>query len=229
MMQSTSPSDPAEATITALERLLAEKASDAARRLPPERELAQTLGVSRRQLRVALDALEARGIVFRRHGQGTFAGPPPLPDAGRHRTLAAIVPPDQIMDVRLQIEPHLARLAAQRITPDEAAQLQALMLNSCNAENAEAYDLADEIFHYRIAVLAGNALFMEIYQLIRQLRREKGWRDRRAVTNVPHVLRELAQQHRAIYEAIAAANPEAAGVAVRAHMDYVAHAIAAKT
>lgn len=221
--------DGAERTIIALERLLAEaSAGDEAHRLPPERELAQTLGVSRRQLRVALDALEARGILFRRRGQGTFAAPPPLPDGGRHRVLAASVSPDQIMDVRLQIEPHLAELAAARITDEEITQLEVLMLNSCNAETAEAYDLADEIFHYRIAALAANPLFLEVYQLIRQLRREKGWRARRAATNVPHVLRELAAQHRAIYDAIAARTPEAAGKAVRLHMTYVAETIAGK-
>jgi len=216
--------------IAVLEQLLKDSAtSDEAHRLPPERELAQRLGVSHRQLRLALDTLEARGILFRRRGQGTFAVPPPLPEGGRYRVLGAAVTLDEIMDVRLQIEPHLAQLAATRITPEAAAQLGVLMLNSCNAADAEAYDLADEIFHYRIAALAGNPLFLEVYQLIRQLRRESGWRERRAATNVPHVLRTLADQHRAIYDAIAAANPDAAGKAVRLHMNYLAETIADKT
>lgn len=222
--------DMQDRTILALERMLAQPSgTDAAHRLPPERELAQSLGVSRRQLRVALDALEGRGVLFRRRGQGTFAAPPPLPEAGRHRTLAASITPDQIMDVRMQIEPHLAQLASVRITPEEAAQLHSLMENSCTADSAEAYDLADEIFHYRIAALAGNPLFLEVYQLIRELRREAGWRDRRAATNVPHVLRDLATQHRAIYQAIAAQDPQAAANAVRLHMRYVAETIAAKS
>jgi DNA-binding FadR family transcriptional regulator len=220
----------ANQTIAALEQVLINTAtSDTGHRLPPERDLAQSLGVSRRQLRTALDELEARGVLFRRRGQGTFAAPPPLPEGGRHRVLAASVSPDQIMDVRLQIEPHLAQLAAARITPDAAAQLKVLMLNSCNAETAEAYDLADEIFHYRIAALADNPLFLELYQLIRQLRQESGWRERRAITNVPHVLRMLAVQHRAIYSAIAAGDPQAAGEAVRLHMTFLAKTIAGKT
>lgn len=219
-----------EQIIAALERMLAKSTiSEDAGRLPPERELAQNLGVSRRRLRAALDLLEARGIVFRRRGQGTFAAPPPLPEGGRHRVLAASVTPDQIMDVRLQIEPHLAQLSARKITAEAAAQLEVLMRNSCNAVTAEAYDLADEIFHYRIAELADNPLFLEVYQLIRQLRREKGWRERRAATNVPQVIKDLAAQHRAIFEAIAAGDPERAGEAVRMHMNYVALAISGKS
>lgn len=215
-----------EPTMAELERLLAETSAADGLRLPPERELAASLGVSRRHLRLALDGLEARGLIFRRRGQGTFAAPPPLADGGRHRTLAASVTPDQIMDVRLQIEPHLAELAAANTTPAAATHLRSLLKNASTAKTAEAYDLADEIFHYRIAEMAGNPLFLEIYQLIRQLRRESGWRERRAETNVPSFLKVSGEQHQDICTAIIAGDGPAAHAAVRRHLIHVAQTVA---
>ena len=83
-------------------------------RLLPEREMAQYLGVSRARLRQALDQLEREGVLFRRRGQGTFVQPPPATDATRLKSLARRVSAQQVMEVRLQIEPALAGLAALR-------------------------------------------------------------------------------------------------------------------
>ena len=100
--------------------------------------------------------------------------PSPRPDAGRHRLLAGRLSLDQLMDVRRQIEPRLAELAATRAGAGDLAQLEILMRQSREAVQPQEYDLADEGFHYRIAELAGNALFLEVYDLIRQMRREAG-------------------------------------------------------
>lgn len=181
--------DPSE-VIAAMSSILTDAAKGDGQ-LPPERALAEMLGISRRRLRLALDELQRRGTVFRRHGQGTFVTSPPHPDKGRHRLLAGRLTLDQLMDVRRQIEPRLAELAARNARPEDLAQLEALMRQSRAASTAQDYDLADDVFHYRIAELAGNALFLEIYDLIRQMRREAGWRERRAETNVPQVMRRL--------------------------------------
>lgn len=201
------------------------RAAESGGRLPPERRLAEMLNIPRRRLRLALDELQRRGAVFRRHGQGTFISPPPRPDTGRHRFLAGRLTLDQLMDVRCQIEPRLAELAATRVTLADIRQLDNLLRNSRGAATPREYDLADEVFHYRIAELAGNALFLEIYDLIRQLRREAGWRERREETNVPGMIRVLGEQHQQIFDAIAAGNPTAAGEAVHAHLAFVASAI----
>jgi len=129
------------------------------------------------------------------------------------------------MDVRRQIEPRLAELAATRAGAGDLAQLEILMRQSREAVQPQEYDLADEVFHYRIAELAGNALFLEVYDLIRQMRREAGWRERREETNVPGFLRLLGQQHQHIFDAIAAGDAAGAGQAQRDHLDFVASAI----
>ena len=218
------PTDDPAAVIAALAPILTEAAKPGGR-LPPERRLAEILGIPRRRLRLALDELQRRGAVFRRHGQGTFVTPPPRPDAGRHRLLAGRLSLDQLMDVRRQIEPRLAELAATRAGAGDLAQLEILMRQSREAVQPQEYDLADEVFHYRIAELAGNALFLEVYDLIRQMRREAGWRERREETNVPGFLRLLGQQHQHIFDAIAAGDAAGAGQAQRDHLDFVASAI----
>ncbi|MDN5567391.1 MAG: FCD domain-containing protein, partial [Paracoccus sp. (in: a-proteobacteria)] len=122
----------------------------------------------------------------------------------------------------------LAQLAADRALPDEIANLQVLMQRSRDADNAHDYDVADEVFHYRIAELAGNPLFLEIFDLIRNMRQEAGWRERRAETNVPQVMQALGQQHQQIFDAIAAGDVTGAGQAQLLHMDFVASAIHVK-
>lgn len=218
------PADDPGAVIAALAPIL----TDATRnegRLPPERTLAAMLGVPRRRLRLALDELRRRGAVFRRHGQGTFITPPPHPDKRLHRLLAGRLTLDQLMDVRRQVEPRLAELAATHAGTEDVAQLETLMQRSRKVLSAREYDLVDEVFHYRIAELAENALFLEIYGLIREMRREADWRDRRAETNLPRVMRLLGEQHQQIFDAIAAGDVARAGMAQRAHMDFVASTV----
>lgn len=204
---------------------MAKAACEEGGRLPSERALVDMLGVSRRRLRLALDELQRRGTVFRRHGQGTFVAPPPHPDKNRHRLLADRLSLAQLMDVRRQIEPRLAELAAFHAQPDDLVQLRKLMLRTRDAVNAQGYDHADEVFHYRIAELAKNALFLEVYDLIRQMRRDAGWRDRRMEINRPHIVQVLGRQHQHIFDAIAAGDVTGAGNAQRAHLDFVATAI----
>lgn len=126
--------DDLQEVLKALEPLLATASREGDTRLPPERELAEQLGVPRRRLRLALDELQQRGKIFRRHGQGTFVAPPPHPDRGRHRMLAGKIALGQLMDVRLQIEPRLAELAAINGTEAEFAQLAILMRKTREAK-----------------------------------------------------------------------------------------------
>lgn len=214
-----------QSVLTALEPLLATAIREGDTRLPPERDLAEQLGVPRRRLRLALDHLQQRGAIFRRHGQGTFVAPPPHPDRGRHRMLAGKLALGQLMDVRLQIEPRLAELAALNASDAEFEQLGILMRKTGAAKTARDYDLADEVFHYRIAELAKNPLFLEIYDLIREMRREAGWRERREETHSPAVIATLVKQHQRIYDAIARRDPRTANTEVGRHLRYVAQTI----
>lgn len=182
----------------------------------PERQLAERFGLGRARLRRLLDVLEAEGAIFRRQGQGTFAAPPPA--AGGLETLARQVTPHNLMEVRMEIEPALAALAAQRATPDELAVLERLMHATLASQDPRAYEKADDIFHFKIAELAHNPLFLTIHQSIRSVRRHAQWTERRRETLSPERLAQLGAQHEALFEQIAARRSAEAAAEMERHL-----------
>ena len=99
--------------------------------LPPERKLAEDLGVSRRELRAALASLEASGHVWRGVGRGTYLGARPLKFAPTLRGLRAGASPADIAEMRLLFEPALAELAATKASRDDLLELE-----KCARKNA---------------------------------------------------------------------------------------------
>lgn len=84
--------------------------------LPTERELSETLGVGRREVRRALDVLEEEGRIWRKQGKGTFIGPSAPVEPLALQGLVQQTNLLEVMEARLQLEPGLARLAALRAT-----------------------------------------------------------------------------------------------------------------
>ena len=195
-------------------------------RLPPERALAQRLGISRARLRCVLDLLTADGTIFRRRGQGTFALPPPATDAARLRPLAQRITPAEVMEVRLGLEPTLAALAASRASAQERDQFAQIAAAAQTASDQATYDTADDIVHYKIAEMAHNALFLTMYEAIRSVRREASWTRQRAETYSDEVFTQLARQHQTLTEAIINGDPAKAEAVMTAHLRTVAETLA---
>ena len=185
-------------------------------RVLPERQLAETLGLGRARLRRLLDVLEAEGAIFRRQGQGTFAAPPPA--GGSIDALVREVTPHNLMEVRLEIEPALAALAAQRATPEELATLERLMRATLAPEDVRSYETADDIFHFKIAELAHNPLILAIHQTIRTVRRHAQWTDRRRETLSSERIALLGQQHETMFGHIAGRRPAEAAAEMERHL-----------
>lgn len=193
-------------------------------RLPPERDLAALLGVGRTRLRKALAALETDGLLFRRHGMGTFTVPPPVTDT-RLKSLARNVTPADVMEVRMEVEPALAALAAERATNDEIRALRDLMANALATGTPEGYEIADAIFHFRIAELARNPLFLRVYDQIRTVREQSDWAAWRGDRLDAHRITELGQQHEALVDRIAAHDSAGAARAMEKHLTSIAHGL----
>ena len=140
-------------------------------RVPPERELSQRFGVSRRAVRRALEVLEAEGLVWRHQGKGTFLGQPPPPTAG----LVAALSPEAAMEARLALEPAMAALAAERASPGDVARLRGLAERTGRAEGADAAELWDGALHRLVARLAGNPLLAAAFATIDELRAREDW------------------------------------------------------
>src|SRR5919204_1766196 len=142
-------------------------------RLPAERDLAATMGVSRSSLREALRALTVLGVTEMRHGTGTYVSS--LEPDLLVRPLSFVLSLsdggfDQLFEARKVVEPAIASLAADRIDDGTLDRLDALAMRAgAVVESAEAFLVADVELHDAIRHAAGNAIlgrFMESIQAL---------------------------------------------------------------
>src|SRR5262249_21615119 len=129
-------------------------------RLPPERELAKTLGVSRPVVREAMIALEIAGLVEVRGGAGTFVKRA-RGDGGS--LLAAVADPGpgpfDLIAARRLLEGEIAFTAASKVTPAGLQPLtEAIAQLRVDIEAKRDTRPSDRLFHLRVAELTGNAV-----------------------------------------------------------------------
>ncbi len=221
-------SDPLDLALTSLRTMIARDAAAGHRRLPAERELAASLGVSRAAVRKALDILEAEKVIRRHVGRGTFlrAGPeaaapkaPAVADLPPDFALAAAgVSPRELVDTRFVMEPAIAELAATAARPADVDELRRCVRKRETATEAETYEMWDYALHMAVANATHNALVVQILEHIHRLRRSNDWQRYRRTTLAPARKSVSDPQHRAIVEAIARHDPRAAAEAMRVHI-----------
>ena len=184
-------------------------------RLPPERELAQRLGVSRATLSQALVALEVIGVVTVRHGDGTVLSDAPGPRRIVEAIRAHAHRLPEIIDTRDALETKIAALAAQRRTPEDLVRIdEALAAMASEVGSGERGVDGDERFHGAVTAAAHSLLLARLMDEIRDLIRET----RIESLSQPGRPIESLAGHRAIAEAIRAGDPEAAAAAMHAHV-----------
>ncbi|MCC6000116.1 MAG: FadR family transcriptional regulator [Pararhodobacter sp.] len=187
-------------------------------RLLPERELAVRLGVSRARLRAALAGMERDGLVFRRQGQGTFVRPPPAAESNQFRQLSNRVTAREVMEARLLLEPALVTRATARATADDLTLLRRLAQNSQEATTAAAYEHADDVFHFKLAEIAGNLVLQMLFEGVSAVRRQGAWSEHRQQYWSVQKARLLAGQHLAICDLMAAGAAEQAAALMHRHL-----------
>jgi GntR family transcriptional repressor for pyruvate dehydrogenase complex len=194
---------------------IAENGLLAGDRLPPERELAQRLGVSRATLSQALVALEVIGVVVVRHGDGTVLterarGGPVIEAIRAH---ADRLP--EIIEARDALESKLAALAASRRTDADLAAIRAALEEMERDIDAGGRGVeADELFHGAVTTAARSELLTQMMAAIHDLIRET----RLESLSQPGRPRESLAGHRRVADAIAAGDPEAAAQAMHEHV-----------
>src|SRR5258705_12771216 len=129
-------------------------------RLPPERELAKQLGISRPSLRAGLSSLISMGVLQSRQGAGTFIvdGPPAL-DSEPLRLLAALhgFSFDHMFETRSVLEVGAAGLAAERATCDQLATMSDAIAEMFGAlKDPQQFLVHDVSFHRAVASASGN-------------------------------------------------------------------------
>ncbi len=205
--------------------LITERRLKAGDRLPAERELAASMGVSRSSLREALRALAMLGVTEMRHGDGTYLTS--LEPDALMRPVGLVLSLsgsglEELFEARKLVEPGLAALAAQRIGTEEAAELVRCAESTPAAlEDPEAFMLADIDLHARIARAASNAVLSRLLDSIAGM----GIASRRLTGRLAAVREQSACDHRAIAAAIAAHDADAAQAAMLRHLENVERAV----
>ncbi|MBC08374.1 FCD domain-containing protein [Thalassospira sp.] len=194
-------------------------------RVIAERTLAEQLDVGRRALRKALDQLESEGLIWRRQGQGTFVGTPPTPRLRKLEGLATKTSPFEIMEVRQEIEPSMARFAALRASQGDIDAMRGMIEKAASATTQAEYEKWDAAFHQRLAESVKNTLFLAVFEAVNAVRREAAWARMRESSHSDTLIEELSAQHRDIINAIEQRDPKRAEDAMRRHLSEVEHAL----
>ncbi|MFC5483448.1 FadR/GntR family transcriptional regulator [Microvirga aerilata] len=204
-----------------LRALLEEGSFEEGQRLPPERVLATQIGISRQALRRALEVLETEGRIWRHQGKGTFLGPRPVQPHPSLEELTERTNPLEVMDVRLEIEPALARMAALRASNGDVQRLLRLADRVTSSADADSRELWDSALHRTIAEIAGNSLLLAIFEMVDRIRQDKTWLLLRERARSGERQRLIAEQHRRVITAIGQREAHAAEQAMREHLQLV--------
>lgn len=188
-------------------------------RLPPERELAQELGVSRPTVRAGLHALAAMGVTESRQGSGTFItdGPPRL-GAGPLSFLAALhgFTRDEMFEARKVLEVGAAGLAAERGLTDRLAPMAEEVTGMfATLTEPQTFLVHDVRFHRAVASASGNPVLLALVEMVSSLVYEQ----RRDTVERAHDLKESAEMHRRIYQAIRDRDTERARQEMSKHLE----------
>jgi len=186
--------------------------------LPPERELVRRFRVSRSSIRDAIRSLEAVGLLEPRQGIGTVVRELP-PDALVTPVTSVLLQKrkviSELLDVRMIIEPALAWRAALHATPDQLAEMEAIL-----KQQEEKLRLGqpateeDASFHYTIALAADNSVMLKLVRVLMDLLRET----RERSLQVGMRQRKSLAGHRRIFAALKQRDAAAAESAVRRHL-----------
>ncbi|QJY46850.1 FadR/GntR family transcriptional regulator [Pseudonocardia broussonetiae] len=212
-----------EQVVSQIQEWITENGLEVGQRLPPERELAARLGVSRATVSQALVAMEVVGIVAVRHGDGVILVEPV---GGSAKIVSALRRHAQqlpeIIDAREALETKIAALAAERRTDDDLAAIEASLdeMERDIAAGGRGVE-GDEQFHAAVTAAAHSGLLGRLMDEISDLIKET----RIASLSRPDRPRDALGGHRRVTEAIRARDPFEAARAMQEHVATVSDVV----
>ena len=206
--------------VNEIQRLIVEGQLEPGMKLPPEREFAEQIGVSRTVIREAVRILVTKGLLGTRPGVGTIV---------RQVTRDQVVEPlnmllqaqgaslENLHQVRSILEVEIAGLAALQATERDIAELSQITAEMGMALNApELFVARDADFHRTLAEMSHNPLLVVLLDSIRDLMQEV----RRLVHRHPGLYQIVMPDHRRIMERVIAKDPEGARRAMWEHLEH---------
>ena len=205
-----------EEIVRQVKQLIAEGRLKSGDRLPPERDLAEKFMVSRTSVREALRALQSRGLIEIRAGEGAFVLIEPL---------ALVILPHreavgELFEARRLLEPAIAALAARRATRDEIVEMERILEDQAKEVAAGRTGmLQDTALHAAIANSAHNRAITRIVNALMDLLTQS----REESLHMPGRPTRSHQDHRRILAAVQRRDE------VAAHRAMLDHLIAVET
>ena len=193
-------------------------------RLPPERQLSKTLGISRGELRKAMTALEAEGVVERHVGRGTFLRETSAPNTSYEPfllRLSEVTSPHDAMMARLSLEPELAGHAAIHASQRHLTEARSLTDAMRAVGNWAEYEKLDSRLHELIAASTGNPLMIELHRIVNAVRLSVVWSVLEIPQDGPPDDYHSFAEHEEIISALEKRDRWAAHAAMRNHLKSV--------
>ncbi|NIF69244.1 FadR family transcriptional regulator [Burkholderia sp. Ap-962] len=218
-------------TVRQIETGISEGQWLAGERLPAERALAESLGVSRATVREAIGRLVSKGLLESRHGSGVYLlGNKPVGTAAPWMQLIAETPPlrSETLEFRMVFECAAARFAAQRASAQQVERFEGIlerMQAAVRQADVDEEARTDCEFHAMLTAASHNRMLDQFYAGVITMLREHIASNTYDATvnnlNAAAQARDRLLQHETIYHAIRDRNPDAAQDAMFAHIDYV--------
>ncbi|MFK7836037.1 MAG: FadR/GntR family transcriptional regulator [Sulfitobacter sp.] len=201
-------------------------------RLPPERELAERLNVSRPSLREAISALQEVGLLSAKPGAGIYVGDV-LGSAFSPALIALFSRHDEAvfdyLSFRRDMEALAAERAARNASDTDLAVVQTVldkMQTAHDKRDAEEEARLDAQFHMAIIEASHNVVMLHMMRSMYELLRGGVFYNRQMMFKQNTGRETLLEQHRTINAALQARDATGARQAVEAHLDYVERCLA---
>ncbi|GJO40276.1 putative HTH-type transcriptional regulator [Mycobacterium marinum] len=187
--------------------------------LPPERELAEQLGVNRTSLRQGLARLQQMGLIETRQGSGNVVrDPQSLTHPAVVEALVRKLGPDflvEVLEIRAALGPLIGRLAAERNSSEDAEALRAALAEVADADTAPARQAAD-LAYFRVLIHGTrNRALGLLYRWVEQAFGGREHELTGAYEDADPVIADLT----AINDAVLAGDPETAAAAVEGYLN----------
>ncbi|PJI09503.1 MULTISPECIES: FadR/GntR family transcriptional regulator [Clostridium] len=193
-------------------------------KLPPERELAEELNVSRTSVREALRSLEILGLVESRHGDGNFikeSFDDSLIEPISLMFMLQESSPRDILELRMVLETETASLAAKKVSSDELQEIKAIIDKFKITTDERLNTELDVEFHHKIAKASKNLLLVNILSATSVLIDTFISDARYKIIANGENKTLLVTQHEAIYKALLSKDESKAAAEMRNHLELI--------
>ena len=225
------PAKLSDQIVTQLEHLLLEGSFAPGQKLPSERELAERFAVSRPSLREAIQKLEAKGLVSRRQGGGTYVCDNLVKDLTDPLfSLMAQYPDSQFdfLEFRHALEGICAYYAALRGTESDHKKIKNLDEEICvnqQFQDAEAEAKAVSQFYLAVAEASHNVVLLHLVRSLTPLTEQNIRLNLAALQQRDGIADKLNDHRRRLMQAVISRQPELARQASNGHLAFIEEAL----